>query len=64
MFVLPFRRFMQICRIQQFQNSLMTSGAVPSVQQTENSLSTRAIAREEGNTYVSYPMDMTETADF
>ena len=55
---------MQICQTQQFQNSLVTSEAVPSAQQTEKSLSTQAIAREEGNTYVSYPMDMTETADF
>ena len=59
MFVLHFSRFMQRYRTQQLQNSiLVTSEAAPLLQGTENSLSTRAIAREEGNTYVSYPNDM------
>ena len=63
MFVLPFTRCMRICRTQQFQNSLVTSEATPLIKRTENSFSTRAIAREEGHTYISYPMDMSETAD-
>ena len=64
MFVLPFRRFKLRCRTQQSQRTLVTSEGDPLFRGTENSLSTRAIAREEGNTYVSYPMDMPETADF
>ena len=64
MFVLPFKRFKQKYQTKQSKSTLVTSEAAPLLQGTENSLSTGAIAREEGNTYVSYPMDMSETADF
>ena len=61
--MLPLRRFMLRYRTQQSQSTLVTSEGDPLFRGTENSLSTRAIAREEGNTYVSYPLDMPETAD-
>ena len=63
MFVLPYRRFMQRYRTQQSKSTLVTSEGAPLLRGTENSLSARAIAREEGNTYVSYHMDMSETVD-
>ena len=55
---------MQRYQTQQTQSTLVTSEAAALYQGTENSLSTRAIAREEGNTYVSHFVDMSETVNF
>ena len=55
---------MQGYQTQQNRSTLMTSKATPLFQGTENSFSTRAIAREEGNTYVSHIADILETVNF
>ena len=64
MFVLPFTRFVLRHRTQQPQNVSVTSEAAPLIQQTEDTLSSQAVAREEGNTYASYATDLSETVEF
>ena len=40
--------------------NFVTSEDAPLINHTENSLSTRGIARKDGDTYFSFPMDMSD----